>query len=122
MKTRIVTELARIASEKYQYEYVLHATKDEYVVPEELVDTVRGTFNTIMKNPTLAKSLSDSQMEALKRFEEVAARTYAELPWDSTTTAADILESAGWHELRRAAVECLREFSVRVEDWEASMQ
>lgn len=122
MKTRIINEIARIASQKYQYDYVLHGTKDDYALPEEMIDTVRGTISTVMANPTLLKSLSDSQVEALRRFDDVAAAAYAKLPWYSVTTAAMLLEKREWQELRKAAEECLGEFSVNVEEWEDAVK
>ncbi len=122
MKTRIINELARIASEKYQYAYVLHGTKDEYAVPEQMIDTVRGTISTVMANPTISSSLSDSQVEALKRFDGVAAAAYAQLPWHSVTTSRMILKRPEWQKLREAAAMCLRDFSVDVQEWESRIK
>lgn len=122
MKTRIINELARIASERYQYDYILHGTKDEYAVPEEMIDTVRGTISAVMTNPALSKSLSNAQVEALKRFDDVAAAVFAEIPWDLVTTAPMIVDRPEWQELREAARVCLLEFSVDLQEWESAMK
>lgn len=122
MKNRIINEIARLASRKYQYDFILNGTEDDYAVPEEMIDSVRGTIATIIGNATLAKSLSDSQVEALKRFDTEAAEAYSKLPWDSDATAGQILERSEWTQLRQAAEDCLQEFSINVEEWEAAMK
>lgn len=122
MKKRIINEIARLASQKYQYDFVLNGTKDEYDVPEEMIDTVRGTISTVLGNSTLLNAFSDSQVDALRRFDAEAARAYSTLPWDSETTAEQILECDEWTSLRRAAEGCLHEFSVDIQEWEAVMR
>lgn len=122
MKNRIINEIARIASRKYQYDFILNGTEDDYALPEEMIDTVRGTISTILGNPTLLKSLSNSQVDALERFDAEAGEAYSSLPWNSDATAEQILEQSEWNQLRRAAEDCLREFSVDVQEWEAAMK
>ena len=122
MKNRIINEIARLASRKYQYDFILNGTEDDYAVPEEMIDSVRGTIATIIGNAALAKSLSDSQVDALKQFDTKAAEAYSKLPWDSDATAGQILERSEWTQLRQAAEDCLQEFSINVEEWEAAMK
>jgi len=122
MKNRIINEIARLASQKYQYDFVLNGTKDDYAVPEEMIDTVRGTISTVLGNAILLNTLSNSQADALRRFDAEAARAFSMLPWNSDATAKQILERSEWTELRRAAEDCLQEFSVDVQEWEAAMK
>ena len=121
MKNLITNRLASLASAKYQERYIKHASKYEYALPEEMLDSVRGTVFTIMTNPTIRKSFSDIQLAALQQFDEVAGKLNAELPWNASTTAAMILECPEWKHLREAAASCLLAFSLNISDWESEI-
>lgn len=122
MKKRIINEIARLASKKYQHDFILNGTKNSYVLPEEMIDATCGTISTILGNEMLRKSLSILQIDAIKKFEAEASEAYSTLPWDLITKDGEILERPEWIHLRQCACECLQAFSVTVEEWEASMK
>jgi hypothetical protein len=119
MKNRLINELARLASEKYQNDFIRNASKHNYVLPDELIDTVRGTISVTLANGILSDSLSSQQIAALQEFDKVAATTSAYLAENNNCSAAEILELPAWINLRSAAKECLSRFGVSPTDWES---
>lgn len=120
MKFRLINELARLASEKYQNDFVRNASKCNYVLPDELIDSVRGTISVTLANGVLSSSLSSQQIAALQVFDKVAAATSACLAENEKYSGPEILELPEWNNLRAAANECLCHFSVQLAEWESS--
>lgn len=117
---KLINEIARLASQKYQNDFILNGTKDSYVLPEEMIDTMCGTISTILGNEILRRSLSIHQMDAIKKLDAEASEAASKLPWALITKAGEVLERPEWIQIRQSAKECLQAFSVTVEDWEAS--
>lgn len=123
MKTRLSKELACLASAKYQHKYISHGTKNEYVLPEELLDVVQGTISTILANETLSKAYSQQQLVALHRFAAIAKSAYEAIPFEKDIGAIEIVESnEDWKKVRDAAGRCLITLEIDIKDWEESIK
>lgn len=119
MKSRLTHEIARLASSRYQDRFILNGTKDEYVLPEEIIDTVRGTIATILANPLILRSYSELEVIALKRLDDIASTAYRILPWELGSGDV-ILSHPEWQRLQTCAQSCLRDFGFDLETWERS--
>ena len=116
MKTQLIKGLAQLASKKYQHDFIVHGTKDEYVVPEEMVDTVRATIAAVLRHPTI---LTKTQSERLASLDRLAKRAYdATFEYDRNSLST-MIDSADWSAMRECARACLHEFGIEEPEMEA---
>jgi hypothetical protein len=116
MRNQLIKHLARLASQDLHERFIRHGTKDSYVLPEELIDMVLGDIHVIMLHELLKRPFSDLELEALRRFDEIASATGTSIPWESATSAGAFLDSPEWVALRNAAAMCLEKLSVDIKE------
>jgi hypothetical protein len=114
MRNRLSKALSRLASTDYQRRYVLEATKDEYVLPEELVEDAESASQLALER----SDLSDRERQALKLFLEAARSESAILfsaPTSPTASKRGLIEaSPSWQVVRKAAEECLERLELSI--------
>lgn len=116
MKKRLLQALARLASVEYQDAYILRATQDVYVLPEDIVEDVSSLCG-LANRPQYQSKFTAEQLSLLDGMVETVKRHGAPLFAGSSGLDADTLirESKDWALLRQAASECLVAFGINVE-------
>ena len=64
MKKRLIRSLSRLASFSYQEAYIVNASKEEYVLPEDIVEDVASIYQTITHH--YFDSITEQQKEKLQ--------------------------------------------------------
>ena len=96
---------ARIASLEYQEKYCVHGTVSEYVLLDELLDTMLYAIRHYLGGST---PISDSDRIALQLFLDTAEPQFDRIPWlDQNYLISQIVACDAMHEIRGAAMKCL---------------
>jgi hypothetical protein len=102
---RIEKALAPLASLKVQHRYIIEGTKDEYLVPEEMLNSAFSELSRQQLTPELA-----NVHRALRA---------CDLPADLTATQL-VYQYAPWLQLREAARSYLKASGFDLEAWEGN--
>lgn len=118
MKDRLLRSLARLSSEKYQNAFIVHGTKDEYVLPEDLVEDVASLCVLAQREEQRGEFLP-YELEALGRMlSDIRTRGRRIFAAAMPTTAASLVhDNEEWRSLRTEAQSCLNTFRARAEDF-----
>lgn len=121
MKNRLIQALSRLASTAYQEAYMVYGSKDEYVVPEDLIEDVASLCRQAQK-PDFVTDFEASQVLAMSAMLSVIALHGPRLFSRAITTTADRLvrEDRDWAAIRQAATECLVRFGISANEIRAS--
>jgi len=108
-KTRILRDIARLGSLPFQEAACLQATRQEYVLLDELILTALARVQLETSNKVLAAKWSAVERDALKRFADRVDKLFGQSPWrDAKVSLATILkEDAAMKSIRAAAKDCL---------------
>ena len=107
--------VAYLASEKMQEKYMVHATKDNYLLPEELLN---DAFSAVERVKIGAEySLSKPELKAAVEFGKTLERESNlladDVPWDEL-----VKHNEQWASIRKAAQDCLSKLDFDLEAWE----
>jgi hypothetical protein len=105
LRERLLFNLACLASEALHTRYIINATKDEYLLPEELIENALWSVKRTLCGP----GLSDGQSNALEQLMKEI---------DSDWDIHEIMCSSHWQSTIRLAQQCLRTFGVSEEEQE----
>ena len=116
MKDRLLRSLARLSSEEYQSAFIVHGTKDEYVLPEDLLEDV-ATLCALAQREERRRDFLPTELEALEKMlshiRDLDRHTFtAAMPG-----ASWVHDNEAWHSLRTRAQLCLKAFRARAEDF-----
>jgi hypothetical protein len=108
--------LAPLASLEVQRRFIVHATKDEYLLIEELLEDALDIERLIKSE----SDLSVSQLECLKGFiHELKDRVDPIMEAAAHETAENLIElSEDWNVIRLLANDCLRTLMFDLKSWE----
>lgn len=120
MKHRIQEALCGLASLAYQTRYVIYGTSEEYVLPEELLDSARSIIETTLKSKILIKSLNSDEARELSRLLTTLRGLQNDIPLnDPSVSNYDlILKNPSWLEARHLAEKALKVLGCDLTDWE----
>ena len=113
MKTLLLKGLAQLASRNYQYNYIVNGTKDEYVVPEELLDTVRGRIAEALRD---SSGLSQQQHDHLAALDTLAKKAYDAVFDYNRDSLSTMVDSDEWSAMRELANRLLRDSGIQERD------
>jgi hypothetical protein len=117
MRRRIEESLARLASRSYQRRFISEATLDEYVLPDEMLDSAASILETTLNSKTLSRSFSEAELrsmeEALARFRDLQK----DIRFDDPEFSVE--RDQGWVVVREVANDCLSVLRLDLERWEA---
>lgn len=121
MKTRLIQALSRLASTSYQEAYIVHGSKDEYVIPEDLVEDV-ASLCRLAQRPEFMRDFETPQILAMSAMVNAIGIHGPRLFSNPVATTADRLvhEDPDWAEIRRAASECLVKFGINAAELRAN--
>ncbi len=116
MKKRLLRALARLASIRYQEEYVIGGTSDEYAVPEDIIEEVAS----LCKMATRDQHRSTFSSAELARLDDLGKAIVENgktifSPHSNLDANSLIYHCQEWAELRRGAANCLTEFGINVD-------
>jgi hypothetical protein len=120
MKHRIQEALCRLASVAYQTRYVTHGTSEEYVLPEELLDSTCSIIETTLKSDILIQSLKNDEAQELSHVLTVLRRLQKDIPLNEPTVSNyDLIQkNASWLKARNLAQKALEVLGCNLADWE----
>ncbi len=104
-----------MASRTYQYEYIVNGTQDEYVVPEEMVDTVRTSILEALRNAT---GFTEVQIGLLTEMEELTKSAYDVIFDYDRNSLSTMIDSNEWSAMRKLASRCLCDLGIQERDME----
>jgi hypothetical protein len=104
--------LEDLASLDEQRRYIVHATKDEYLLPEELLGNAIQ-FCNLVRRPEVWLTLTTNQQQAVLAMEEAA--NGADLNRYSRANITDLIErEPTWISVRKEAMRTLNAFCAHV--------
>jgi hypothetical protein len=120
MKHRIQEALCGLASVAYQTKYIIPGTSEEYVLPEELLDSACSIIETTLKSKILIKSLKGDEARELSILLTTLRGLQGDIPLDDPTVSNYdlILTNPSWLKARNLAQEALEVLGCNLADWE----
>lgn len=112
MKNRLRIALGRLASIEYQKRFGLGSDPNNYILPEEIIDSATGIVETILGSKLLSKNFTDSSIHALNDFFINSDRLVNMIPFDDIKNDDIIFHNPEWIELRRRAQNCLNSIGL----------
>jgi hypothetical protein len=121
MKPVYLDRLARLASLKLQRRYYVHAVKDSYILPAEMLDDVVDLPEEILREMESSGSVSSEQRLALLGLAEAIREHASQVPLDDSISKDDLIErNPSWLAIREAAGRCVKALGVDLQQWERS--
>jgi len=115
---RICRHLPYLASVEMQNKYMIHATKDNYLLPEDLLEDVSSFVVAVEQHLPWTVSLMGPERQAVIEFGGVLNKEsdlleLDEIPWDELVS-----NNEHWANIREAAQECLVALGFDLGAWE----
>ena len=101
---------SRLASQELQEKFCIRGTANEYLLPEELLDSAFNWAQAAIKQ----SEFSPAQLNAIAQFLAVVGQSADLIPINNAEiTPADlILRDPGWRRVRDAALNCLKRLGL----------
>jgi hypothetical protein len=114
-----VTErLANLASQLMQERYIANATKDEYLLPEEVLEDACWVLRLVESGSPIVASLSAEAKAEILALAPLLEQEAAQGVVESCTSPQALLENPVWCSLRRQAAACLEALQFDLPAWE----
>jgi hypothetical protein len=104
MNKRLLEGLSLVASRELQMKMIVEGTTNNYLVPEELIDSVRTEAERLLSN---SHGLRDGQRDSVRTFLQLAERAYAETLEHGSAELYELIDGVEWARMRAAAKDCL---------------
>lgn len=117
MRRRIEENLARLASCAYQRHFITEATADEYVLPEEMLDSTSSLLEATLRSATLSRSLGDAERGCLEEALTALRHLQKQIQFDDAEFSAE--HDQDWAAVREVASHCLDILGFDLKHWEA---
>jgi len=117
MRSRLLDEVAVLASERYQERYIVHGTKEQYVLPEEVLEAALGSAQNATQKPSTA-SLSASEVDAVREFTQAVEACSIDFQDLTSSNQQLIREDERWAAARTSARRLLTALNFDLEEWE----
>lgn len=118
MRTRICKEMSRLASAHYWGKYVSSGTREEYVLPEEMIDSVVQSIVAVRGSNDLSREFTNEELGAIEVLLNTLRKATEEYRIGANASEA-CRQPAVQHILQDAATRCLHVFGVTLEDADA---
>jgi hypothetical protein len=107
MKQLLLKQLEPLASLEQQEQLIIHGTKDEYILPEELLDCVAHSTALALSKPREETGLTSEELEVIRQFDVVLKWEAKDLDLNAWSNEDLVRRCSEWAEIRAAAGECL---------------
>lgn len=116
MKNQLRIKLGRLASADFQRRLCVAASKSEYVLPSEILESAANTVQTALASQVLSKQFDASQLKFLSEFLEMANAIAPKIPFDDETVSVEDLIEANpaWNKIRVSAQKCLDALGLNI--------
>jgi hypothetical protein len=123
MKSVYIDRLGRLASLNLQRRYVVHATKDTYMLPEELLEDASDLAEALLADLERDSVVSGEQRTALEALARILRVEAPMVPLDGSISNEELIERhPSWSAIRDAAVRCLDVFRIDLPAWERQQE
>jgi hypothetical protein len=113
MRNRLRFALGSLASIDYQRRFIVRATKDGFILPDELLDSATNAAEVTLAQPILSQAYDSTELAAIRYFLQVAREAARTIPYD--LPSEDLIENnSGWNTIRTAAQTCLDALGLKV--------
>ena len=121
MKDSTMHIIGALASHAYQEKYILHGTREEYELPDEMIEDAVSLLRRAMKGPSHETGFAEAQRAPLAEFLEVLEAESSQLVIDYSRMNNDdvINRNSHWSAIRDGARHCLEALGVTLKAWEA---
>lgn len=108
--------LARLASIEYQKKYIVNATKEKYVMAEDVFEDAASALNLVINQDRYHKYFSAQQLTDLQEFYSLMKQIGPKIPWDDENMTAEefVLREVNWARVRNESLLCLNKLGVDV--------
>jgi hypothetical protein len=115
MKNQLRIKLGRLASIEFQRCLCVGGTKDDYVLPSEILDSAANTVQTTLASPVLSNQFNGLELASLREFLQVVNGTVSDIPFDSDSVSVkELVETnSAWNKVRLSAQKCLATLELR---------
>jgi HEAT repeat protein len=118
MRQVLLKCLAPLASLSAQEKYIVLGTKDQHLLPSELLDRAATVAAQVLSAPAGSCGLSGADVEAVRQFDVVLKWEAKDLDLDAYTGETLVRSCREWAEIREAAVVCLSALGFECGAWE----
>ena len=120
MRRRILESLSGLASFEYQMKFIVHGTKEEYVLPDELVDSACSEIETTLNSDELRVSLTPLEQKVFSELVIRLRELHKFVPTNdpSVSNMELITGNTNWQELRERSRIALIQMNWDLEKWE----
>jgi hypothetical protein len=117
VRATISRRLAPLASLAAQRRYIVHGTRDEYLVPSQLLDDADDVIRQIRTMPAVHDALSSAAVQAVLDLDDLL---------DAADRAAEVVSSGeelverdvAWRAVREHVARCLDIMGFDLREWE----
>jgi hypothetical protein len=109
----ITERLAHLASLDIQRRFIIHATRDEYLLPEELLEDASAVVQQIRMQPQTISALAVAAILALQPLLDAVV-----LPPDRNDLHHLVEDDSAWRAAREQAARCLDILGFDLVAWE----
>lgn len=116
IRSRLRLTLGSLASKELQDRYCVHGTKDEYLLPGELLGDSVQAVQFALSRAESTDTFSPKEIEALKRFLSIVNDVGPTIPLHAqgVSNAELVLFNAEWAQIREAAGVCLNTLGLEI--------
>jgi len=104
MNKRLLEGLSLVASRELQMKMIAEGTTNNYLVPEDLIDSVRTDAERLLSH---SHGLMDRQRDSIRTFLQLAELAYAETLEHGSADLHELIDGREWARMRAAAKDCL---------------
>ena len=112
MNQALQISLGHLASLEIQKRYWIQGTKDEYLLPEEVLESALNWPRSSLENDDLDQAKRDSLSKFIAIFNENIDKI--SIDDEGTSNERLILHDQYWSAIRAAAKECLKELGLQI--------
>ena len=116
----IKEQLAYLASDRIQQKYIVNTTKDEYILPDEILDSLIHNLRQYLGSSDLNVKARREETEILRNFYSQLNRYLEVADPDNQNISNDemVNKDENWIHLRNSAKKCLESLRFNLTDWE----
>jgi hypothetical protein len=114
----VCDKLVRLASEAAQERWMVKATKDEYLLPDDLLNDAFHVVESIRGGVPWVTDLDERDRDAILRFGLVLESEAAEMDEMHMEWVRLVRDCAPWAAIRTAARQCLSDLGFDLSSWE----
>jgi hypothetical protein len=120
MRVTLQRALAPLASVEFQRKYIVGATKDEYVLPEDILETIASCLHRLLELNYGQNEFSAQEIGLIGEFRAMLnSLDIGSALKDASISNRELVEhNRAWIALREKAGSCLAAMGFGISEWE----